>query len=535
MEKFDLNNIFQGISTLLQSDPSIMYARIGLILLGILLVYLGRRGILEPLVMIPMGLGMAAVNAGVLIMPGGVQGNLFLDPMVTDTDQLMNILQIDFLQPVYTFMFSNGLIACLIFMGIGTMLDINFLLAKPLQSMFLALCAELGTFAVVPIAFAMGLSPNDSASIAMVGGADGPMVLFASLNLSKSIFVPITVVAYLYLGLTYGGYPYLVRAMVPKRLRAIKMQPPKKAPKQYSAATKISLAVVMCVILCLLFPVAAPLFFSLFIGIVIKESGLKHVCDFISGPMLYGSTFFLGILLGILCDAHTLLDPTVLKLLVLGILALLISGIGGILGGYAMYFLKRGNFNPVIGIAAVSLCFFPNNYYNTAVNFVFALFYASVSIHYANYHYTYDQLYLRLNLAPQADADTDPNRMDLEDLIGGLLEIEEDELFQQAQNYMASSSPFLNPNFSRQDLVRALGTNEKYLSTSIKDKLNITLKEYIDRYRVNHARTELLMPGDSRSMEEIAVGAGFTSSRTFSRIFQKILGVTPAQYRRQAQ
>lgn len=197
MEKFDLNNIFQGISTLLQSDPSIMYARIGLILLGILLVYLGRRGILEPLVMIPMGLGMAAVNAGVLIMPGGVQGNLFLDPMVTDTDQLMNILQIDFLQPVYTFMFSNGLIACLIFMGIGTMLDINFLLAKPLQSMFLALCAELGTFAVVPIAFAMGLSPNDSASIAMVGGADGPMVLFASLNLSKSIFVPITVVAYL--------------------------------------------------------------------------------------------------------------------------------------------------------------------------------------------------------------------------------------------------------------------------------------------------------------------------------------------------
>ena len=144
-----------------------------------------------------------------------------------------------------------------------------------------------------------------------------------------------------------------------------------------------------------------------------------------------------------------------------------------------------------IGIAAVSLCFFPNNYYNTAVNFVFALFYASVSIHYANYHYTYDQLYLRLNLAPQADADTDPNRMDLEDLIGGLLEIEEDELFQQAQNYMASSSPFLNPNFSRQDLVRALGTNEKYLSTSIKDKLNITLKEYIDRYRVNHARTEL--------------------------------------------
>jgi len=64
MERFDLGNIFQGISTLLQADSAIMYARIGLILLGILLVYLGRRGVLEPLVMIPMGLGMAAVNAG---------------------------------------------------------------------------------------------------------------------------------------------------------------------------------------------------------------------------------------------------------------------------------------------------------------------------------------------------------------------------------------------------------------------------------------------------------------------------------------
>lgn len=119
MERFDLGNIFQGISTLLQADSAIMYARIGLILLGILLVYLGRRGVLEPLVMIPMGLGMAAVNAGVLIFPGGMHGNLFLDPMVTETDQLMNILQIDFLQPIYTFTFSNGLIACLIFMGIA--------------------------------------------------------------------------------------------------------------------------------------------------------------------------------------------------------------------------------------------------------------------------------------------------------------------------------------------------------------------------------------------------------------------------------
>jgi oxaloacetate decarboxylase beta subunit len=354
MEKYNLGNIFQGISSLFQSDPSIMYARIGLILLGILLVYLGRKGVLEPLVMIPMGLGMSVINAAVLILPGGEQGNLFLDPLLTDTDELMNVLQIDFLQPIYTYAFSNGLIACLIFMGIGTMLDMSFLLAKPLQSMLLALFAEAGTFLTIPIAFSMGLDLNDSASIAMVGGADGPMVLFTSLNLSKDLFVPITVVAYLYLGLTYGGYPYLVKLLVPKKFRQIKIDRSKEKAKRFSPSSKLALAVVLCVVLCLLFPVAAPLFFSLFIGIVVKESGLTHVTDFISGPLLYGSTFFLGILLGVLCEAHILLNPIVLKLLILGILSLLISGIGGILGGYVMYFIKKGNFNPVIGIAGVS-------------------------------------------------------------------------------------------------------------------------------------------------------------------------------------
>jgi oxaloacetate decarboxylase beta subunit len=354
MGKYDLGSIFQGISTLLQSDAVILYSRIGLILLGILLVYLGRKEVLEPLVMIPMGLGMAAINASVLIMPGGVQGNLFLDPLITDHKTLIDVMQIDFLQPVYNYTFSNGLIACLIFMGIGTMLDIGFVLARPVQSMTLALFAEFGSFAVLPIAHAIGLSLNESASVALIGGADGPMVLFGSLNLAKNLFVPITIVAYLYLGLTYGGYPYLVRLLVPKRLRSIKIDRSREKVRHYSPATKVSMAVVLCIILCLLFPVAAPLIFSLFIGNIIKESGLKHLTEVIAGPMLYGSTFFLGILLGVLCDAHILLNPVVLKLLALGILALLLSGIGGIAGGYVMYFVKRRNFNPVIGIAAVS-------------------------------------------------------------------------------------------------------------------------------------------------------------------------------------
>ena len=337
MENIDFATLFQGIGTMMASGWFLASARIFLVLLGLLLIYLGWKGVLEPMVMIPMGLGMVAINCGTLIMPDGTLGNLFLDPMLSDTDALMNTMQIDFLQPVYTLTFSNGLIACFVFMGIGTLLDVGFLLQKPFASIFLALCAELGTFLTVPIAAALGLTLKESASVAMVGGADGP----------------ITVVAYLYLGLTYGGYPYLVKLLVPKRFRAIKMVT-KKAPKNYDAKVKLAFSAVLCAVLCFLFPVASPLFFSLFLGVAVRESGMKHIYDFVSGPLLYGSTFMLGLLLGVLCDAHLLLDPKILKLLVLGIVALLLSGIGGIIGGYIMYFIKRGNYNPVIGIAAVS-------------------------------------------------------------------------------------------------------------------------------------------------------------------------------------
>lgn len=367
MRFHDVLNIFQGVTTLFDATWTITLGRIGLILLGMLLVYLGKKGVLEPLLMIPMGLGMCAVNAGVLFLDPttaaatlespvaqnvATHGTLFMAPLVQKTDNLMYILQIDFLQPIYTFAFSNGLIACFVFMGIGVLLDVGFLLARPFLSMFLALSAELGTVATFPIAVAMGLSNGEAASIAMVGGADGPMVLFTSLTLAKELFVPITVVAYLYLGLTYGGYPYLIRLLVPAKLRGLKM--PQRAMVKVTSDEKLTFAVVACAVLCLLFPSAAPLFLSLFIGVGVREAGLKYFVAVIDGPILYGATLFLGILLGVLCEASTILNPKVLTLLVLGIVALLLSGVGGLVGGYMAYFFSGRKINPVIGIAGVS-------------------------------------------------------------------------------------------------------------------------------------------------------------------------------------
>ncbi len=347
-------DLFQGIATLLASEPKIAFMRVFLIFVGFGLIYLGRKGVLEALIMMPMGLGMAVINASVLVWDKttGRQGTLFLDPLVQDTESLMAMLQVDWLQPVYTLTFSNGLIACLVLMGVGVLLDVGFVMARPFQSMFIALCAELGTVVVFPLAVAWDLPIGDAAAVATIGGADGPMILFTALILSPDLFVPITVVAYLYLGLTYGGYPYLIRLMVPKHIRALPM-PVEKTP-DISSGQKLVFAVVACTVLSLLFPVAAPLFLSLFLGVIIRESKLVRYSETLGGPVLYTATFFLGLLLGVLCEANTLLNPAVVTLLVLGILALLISGIGGLLGGYVLYFLSGKKFNPVIGIAGVS-------------------------------------------------------------------------------------------------------------------------------------------------------------------------------------
>jgi oxaloacetate decarboxylase beta subunit len=164
--------------------------------------------------------------------------------------------------------------------------------------------------------------------------------------------VPITIIAYLYLSLCYGGYPFLIKLMIPKDLRGIVVKTANKT--NISSNEKIIFDVFACMILCLLFPVAAPLFLSFFLGNAIKESGVLKYMKLLEDVFLYTATFFLGLLLGVLCEARTLLDPKILPLLVLGILALALSGVGGIIGGYIVYLINGKKFNPTVGIAGVS-------------------------------------------------------------------------------------------------------------------------------------------------------------------------------------
>jgi Na+-transporting malonate decarboxylase carboxybiotin decarboxylase subunit len=305
--------------------------------------------------MIPMGLGMIAVNAGTMFLAGGAIGNIIIDPLVSDPSAIVDVMQVNFLQPIYNLTFSNGLIACLVFMGIGARSEISFLLAKPWSSIAVALFAELGTFVTLILGVKLfGLDAPIAAAIATIGGADGPMVLVGSLMMAPELFVPISIIAYLYLSLTYGGYPFIIKALVPKKYRGIDMYV--EVP-EVSQKTKFTFIIIACAFLCLLLPVAAPLFVSFFLGMAVKEANMGHYTELLEKSLSYLATLLLGLILGALCEAQTILDPQVIRILILGILALAISAVGGLAGGWVMYLIhkrKGEDFNPTVGIAGVS-------------------------------------------------------------------------------------------------------------------------------------------------------------------------------------
>jgi oxaloacetate decarboxylase beta subunit len=318
---------------------------------GLLLIYLSAKDILDPMVLMPMGLAMVLVNGATLTLAGHL-ANLFVDPMIAEPEKVVNSMQILFLQPIYNLMFSNGLIACLVFMGIGVITPLDYLIAQPLTSLLIALGAELGSILTFPIAVAFGFSYKEAASIAIVGGADGPMVLFTTLELAKNLFVPISVVAYVYLSITYALYPYMIKLLIPKRMHGIVMDL-RSIPK-ISARQKLIFAVLAAAVLSILFPVAAPLFASFFIGVMVREADLPRYRKFLDEVVLTGSTFFLGFVLGALFSFYIVTDVRVVLIMFLGLIAIVLSGLGGIAAGLIAYKLSGGKINPLIGIAGVS-------------------------------------------------------------------------------------------------------------------------------------------------------------------------------------
>lgn len=323
--------------------------RVFLILGGVLVIYGGIKHILEPLIMVPFGLGMAVANASYLALQ--VNGVTLNNPHVSWNMTGYEWIQYFWLQPFYNFTFMTGLIAALVFMGIGVLTDISFLLVRPYISFILAAFAELGTVLTLPLAVHMGLNIKEAAAVALIGGADGPIVLFSSITLAPHIFIPITVVGYLYLSLLYLYHGRLAQAVIPKGM-ASKLMPPVEV--EVSREEKIAAAVLLPIVLSLIFPAASPLIISFFIGVLLREVMIDRYVKMLDEVILSVSTFFLALVLGVSTTSDVILNPIVGKILFLGITALFLSSLGGMIGGIMLSVISKGKYNPLLGVAGVS-------------------------------------------------------------------------------------------------------------------------------------------------------------------------------------
>ena len=254
---------------------------------------------------------------------------------------------------------QNVIYPPLIFLGIGAMTDFGPLISNP-KSMILGAAAQLGVFLTLIAASIIGFNLAAAASIAIIGGADGPTAIYVTQKLAqfaqfngqpKELLSAIAVAAYSYMALIPIIQKPLMRLIVPKSERLIKMKPLRTVSK----LEKIIFPVMVTLVVGILLPDAVPLLGMLMLGNLLKESG---VCDRLSSQAQNGLmntvTIFLGISVGCKAYGATFLDFSTLGIIALGLIAFSCGTIGGLLVGRLMCKLSGGKINPLIGSAGVS-------------------------------------------------------------------------------------------------------------------------------------------------------------------------------------
>jgi len=98
---------------------------------------------------------------------------------------------------------------------------------------------------------------------------------------------------------------------------------------------------------------------------------------------------------------------------------------------------------------------------------------------------------------------------------------------------MHSQKVFLRSDLTLPKLADAVGCSVNHLSQVINSGFGASFFDYLNRYRIEHAR-ELLtrLDGQSNAILNIAFEVGFNSNSAFYAAFKKFVGQAPAQYRR---
>ena len=272
------------------------------------------------------------------------------DEAVANGVNYLNVLQHGGLLDVLYIGVKTGVYPCLIFIGVGAMTDFGPMIANP-KSLLLGAAAQLGVFSAFIMAIIFGFSPNQAASIGIIGGADGPTAIWLTKSLAPELLSAIAIAAYSYMALIPIIQPPIMRLLTTKKERAIKMD----QLREVSKAEKIVFPIMVTIFCCLLLPSVAPLLGCLMFGNLLKECGVtERLSDTAQNALMNIVTLFLGISVGATAQAASFLTWDTIKIVVLGLVAFSLSTIGGTLIGKLMCWLTKGKINPLIGAAGVS-------------------------------------------------------------------------------------------------------------------------------------------------------------------------------------
>ncbi|EGV31146.1 sodium ion-translocating decarboxylase, beta subunit [Thiorhodococcus drewsii AZ1] len=302
--------------------------------IGCLLIYLAIAKKFEPLLLVPIGFGALLSNIPI----AGIGGP---DGMIGQ---------------IYHVGVETGVFPLLIFMGVGALTDFGALIARP-STLLLGAAAQFGIFATLIGAVALNYLPGfdftlqEAASIAIIGGADGPTAIFLASRLAPDMLGAIAVAAYSYMALVPIIQPPIMRALTTKQERAVVMQ----QLRPVSRLERILFPFVVLILCALLLPSAAPLIGMLTFGNLLREAGVvERLSRAAQNEIINTVTIMLGLAVGSKLSAEKFLAVETLGILVLGALAFCIGTATGVIMGKIMYRVTGGKVNPLIGAAGVS-------------------------------------------------------------------------------------------------------------------------------------------------------------------------------------
>ena len=312
--------------------------------ISFVLVYLAIVKKFEPLLLLPIAIGMLLTN-----LPGA--GLFHLDFFIQESVNYGEVLHHGgFLDLLYLGV-KLGIYPSLIFIGIGAMTDFSPLISNP-KSLLIGAGAQLGVFIAFSAALVSGFfSPQEAAAIGIIGGADGPTAILVTKTLAAELLGAIAIAAYSYMALIPMIQPPFMKLLTTKKERQIKMT----ALRTVSKTEKVLFPIVVTFVVGLIVPDAVPLVGCLMFGNLLNVCGVTdRLSKTAQNELMNIVTIFLGISVGATASAENFLKPRTLIIIACGLIAFCISTVGGLLTAKVMNWLTGGKINPLIGSAGVS-------------------------------------------------------------------------------------------------------------------------------------------------------------------------------------